>query len=739
MSTFFNHRESALSHSVNLDLLNPPQREAVLHCAGPTLVLAGAGSGKTRVLTHKIAYLVSQGLKPWEILAVTFTNKAAREMASRVESLLAIPVQGLWIGTFHGICVRILRREADRWGFKRDFTIYDRDDQISMVKRALADLNIAKESLSPQRALGMIGKAKNDGLTPDMFEQVVEGRDAKLMAKVYRKYGELLRNAGAFDFDDLLLKPVEMFQQHPDSLGEWQERFAHILVDEYQDTNKTQYLLMKLLAAGHGNITVVGDDDQSIYSWRGANIQNILSFENDFRGVATVRLEDNYRSTSFILRAANEVVKNNKGRMVKELRTSRQGGAKVRLIEAWDDRDEADKVISSLSKERDALNLRLRDSVVLYRTNAQSRTFEDILRRRGIPYVIVGGIRFYERKEIKDVLSYFRLVANPMDPVSLVRAISVPKRGIGAKTVEAVEHYAAEKKITLLDALRQAGEYLSGGTMLRKVLDFSGTMDSLVELRGTVKMDQLAQAVVEKTGYLSWLEGEEPETIEDRRENLNELITALAEFENTTTEDDLTAFLNEVTLVSDVDAWDDDTDAVTLMTLHAAKGLEFPSVYIAGVENGLFPLPQTLENDADLEEERRLLYVGITRAEDYLHISYARQRLRYGSFSGGASMFIQEIPFDVLEYDKPQPKVDPHQAYPRRQPVRNVMEFEDYSQDVPEGDGGEFKVGDPVRSPTFGRGRITRITGTGESAILTIMFGVQEKKIVAKFGKLMKG
>jgi DNA helicase-2/ATP-dependent DNA helicase PcrA len=510
-------------------------------------------------------------------------------------------------------------------------------------------------------------------------------------------------------------------------------------VDEYQDTNKTQYLLMKLLAAGHGNVTVVGDDDQSIYSWRGANIQNILSFENDFRGVATVRLEDNYRSTSFILRAANEVVKNNKGRMAKELRTSRQGGEKVRLIEAWDDRDEADKVISSISKERDMLDLRLRDSVVLYRTNAQSRSFEDVLRRRGIPYVIVGGIRFYERKEIKDVLSYLRLVANPLDPVSLARAITVPKRGIGAKTVEAVERYAAEKKISLLDALRQAGEYLSGGTMLKKVLDFSGTMDSLVELRGTVKLDQLAQAAVEKTGYLSWLEGEEPETIEDRRENLNELITALAEFENTTSDDDLTAFLNEVTLVSDVDAWDDNTDAVTLMTLHSAKGLEFPSVYIAGVENGLFPLPQTLENDADLEEERRLLYVGITRARDYLHISYARQRLRYGSFSGGSSMFIREIPFDVLEYDKPQPKAEPLPIHPRRKAVRTVMEFEDYSQDVPDIEGCEFTVGDTVRSPTFGRGRITRITGTGENAVLTVMFGVQEKKIVARFGKLTKG
>ncbi len=728
-----------LSNGIDFDTLNHPQRDAVLNCEGPTLVLAGAGSGKTRVLTHKIAHLVSLGLKPWEILAVTFTNKAAREMTARVESLLKIPAQGLWIGTFHGICVRILRQEADRWGLNRNFTIYDRDDQISMVRRVLSEMGIAKETMSPQKALGLIGKAKNDGLTPEDFERNAVGRDAAITAKVYRKYSELMRNAGAFDFDDLLLKPVEMFQKNPESLHDWQKKFRHILVDEYQDTNRTQYILMRLLSLQHGNVTVVGDDDQSIYSWRGANIQNILNFEQDFRGVATVRLEDNYRSTSYILRAANEVVKNNKERMTKELRTSRQGGSKIRLIEAWDDRDEADKVVGSISRERDSRNLCLRDTVILYRTNAQSRSFEDILRRRGLPYVIVGGIRFYERREIKDVLSYLRLVANPMDTISFSRAIGVPKRGIGPKTIEAIERFAANNGITILDSLRRAGEYLSGGTMLKKVLDFSGTMDHLTGLRASARLDQLAQAVVEKTGYLSWLEGEEPETIEDRRENLNELVTALGEFENTTSDDDLTAFLNEVTLVSDVDGWDDATDAVTLMTLHSAKGLEFPSVYIVGVENGLFPLPKTFDNPADLEEERRLLYVGITRAEDFLHISYARQRMRYGSFSGGASMFIQEIPMDVLEYDKPQPAVDPAQSHPRRQPVRRTMEFEDYSQEIQEATGGGFKVGDYVRSPVFGRGRITRINGSGEDAVLTIMFGVQEKKIVARFGKLTRG
>ncbi len=711
----------------------------MLNCEGPTLVLAGAGSGKTRVLTHKIAHLVSLGLKPWEILAVTFTNKAAREMVSRVEKLLDIPAQGLWIGTFHGICVRILRREAERWGLKRDFTIYDRDDQLSVVRRVLTELNIKKDSLTPQRSLGIIGQAKNHNLTPDDLSTIVAPRDALDAAKIFRKYTELMRGSGAFDFDDLLLKPVEMFAKHPETLRDWQARFRHILVDEYQDTNSTQYNLMRQLAGGTGNVTVVGDDDQSIYSWRGADIQNILNFESDFRGVKTVRLEDNYRSTAFILRAANEVVKNNRDRMSKELRTSRQGGEKVRIIEAWDDRDEAERVVTSLTKERDQHSLRLRDFVILYRTNAQSRSFEDVLRRRGIPYVIVGGIKFYERKEIKDVLAYLRLLANPVDAVSFARAISTPKRGVGPKTLETIEHFAAQRNITIVEAIQRAGEYLSGA-MLQKVREFSGVMDELIALRGTVKLDHLAQTVVERVGYLSYLEQENPENIEERRDNLNELITALGEYENTSGEDDLSAFLGEVTLVSDVDNWNDDSDAVTMMTLHSAKGLEFRSVYIAGVENGLFPLPKTMESPAEFEEERRLFYVGITRAEDLLHICYARQRLRYGSFGGGASPFIKELPFDAVEFDKPsQVSPDPASLHGRT-PVRKTMEFEDYTQEVPD-DGGEFsfKVGEYVRSPKFGRGRITRITGSGESAVLTIMFGVEEKKIVAKFGKLTKG
>lgn len=699
-------------------------------------MLAGAGSGKTRVLTHKIAYLVSQGMPPWRILAVTFTNKAAREMASRVEGLLGIPVQGLWIGTFHGMCVRILRREADRWGIKRDFTIYDRDDQLSMAKRALAKLGIRKERLSPQRLLGVISKAKNDGIGAEEFETFVSGRDAPLMAKGYRVYSELMREAGAFDFDDLLLTPVEMFRKYPESLEEWRERFRHVLVDEYQDTNRTQYLLIKQLAGESGAITAVGDDDQSIYSWRGANISNVLDFEKDFREVRIVRLEDNYRSSPLILRAANAVVKHNMKRMEKELRTSRTGGSKVRLIEAWNDRDEAERVVSSITGERAEHSLGLRDFVVLYRTNAQSRSFEDVLRRRGIPYVIVGGIRFYERQEIKDILAYLRFAVNPADTISFARAVATPRRGIGPKTIEAIERHAAEKHVTLHLALAEAGEYLSGA-MLGHVEEFAGVIGDIREMRGKQKLDDIAHLVIARTGYLKHLESAHPESFKERSQNLDELVAALGEFENMTDGDDLAAFLAEVSLVADVDTWDDASDAVTLMTLHAAKGLEFRSVYIAGVENGLFPLPQTYENDAELEEERRLFYVGITRAKDLLHISYANQRFRYGFFGGGASQFVHELPLDVLEYDKPAEFRSEPGLSPKGKPVRRVMEFEDYSQEVPGTlETCPWEVGEYVRSPRFGRGRITNITGAGDSLTLTIIFGAKEIKIVAKYGKL---
>ena len=720
---------------VDLNALNPSQREAVEHIDKPTLVLAGAGSGKTRVLTYKIAHLVFNGIIPWRILAVTFTNKAAREMASRVERLLNMPVQNLWIGTFHGICARILRMEADNWGFRRDFTIYDEDDQIRVIKKALKELGISKDVLHPFRVKHIIRKAKNDFVTPDELIKFAYGHDIKMITRTYSRYIKLLRDAGAFDFEDLLARPVEMFMKHPESLEKWKKKFDCILVDEFQDTNRTQYLLLKLLTGKSGKITVVGDDDQSIYKWRGADIQNIFGFERDFKGVKTFRLEKNYRSTGIILKAANSVVKNNKGRMAKQLWTDRPDGDMVKILECLSDTDEAERIIASIEQEKYQYGLNLKDFVILYRTNAQSRPFEDVLRRSGIKYTIVGGVRFYNRMEIKDILAYLRFLANHNDTVNLTRAITTPKRGIGTKTVETIEKFAGEKKISLFDSLGRADEICSGA-MAKKVEAFYDIMKSAAEISGTSGLGNLALKIIEKTGYEQYLEREDPDRFEDRLNNVHELITAMNEFENVTDEDNLTAFLAEVSLVADVDAWDEECDVVTLMTLHSAKGLEFPSVYIAGVERGLFPLPVSFDDEADLEEERRLFYVGITRTEERLHISYALQRARYGSFSGGASMFVNELPFEVLDIEAPEHS---YSKLPlRNQQVRRAIEFEDYSQEFPDyEEDGLYHVGSYVRHPSFGRGRITACSGSGDRTTLTIKFGAREIKIKAKYGKLV--
>ena len=731
--------ESSLKSTFDLSSLNESQRAAVEHIESPTLVLAGAGSGKTRVLTHKIAYLVSQGLKPWQILAVTFTNKAAREMVTRSEKLLNIPVQGLWIGTFHGICVRILRREADRFGFVRDFTIYDRDDQLAAVKKAMREMGITKDQLNPSRVIHIIGKAKNDFVSPGDLNRFVTGPDVKLYEGVYRRYEELLRAAGAFDFDDLITRTVGIFNSDKGTLEGWQQRFRHILIDEFQDTNLAQYLFMKLLSGGSGNVTVVGDDDQSIYSWRGADIKNILNFDDDFKKVATIRLEKNYRSTGVILKAANKVVSHNKSRMTKNLWTDRSDGEPIKILECWNDRDEAGRIISSIEKDKKESKCSLKDTVVLYRTNAQSRSFEDVLRRRGLPYVIVGGLRFYERKEIKDILAYLRLIINPNDAISFIRALTNPKRGIGQKTIEKIETFASGRGITLVDAIKKAEEILSSGNILKQLKKFGDLLELIAGMRGQSGLDIIAKTLVTKIRYAEYLENENPENYEERMDNVNELITAMGEFENITDEDDLSTFLAEVSLVADIDSWNDDTDALTLMTLHSAKGLEFPSVYIAGVERGLFPLPKAFDSQMELEEERRLFYVGITRAEDRLHISYALNRARQGSFSGGASMLVEELPDDVLEFEHAE--LSQKLSKPvRNHPVRRVMEFEDYPQESPDHDSnGPFRVGSYIRHPAFGRGKVTRCSGSGDDLTLTILFGAKEKKILAKFGNLVPG
>ena len=724
--------------------MNPEQREAVEYTEGPTLILAGAGSGKTRVLTYKIAHLVEQGMQPWRILAVTFTNKAAREMADRVEHLLDMSAKTLWIGTFHGICARIMRREAQRWGFPSDFTIYDRDDQLTIVKRALKELGAPADKGAPSRVLSVIGMVKSQNIPVNRLNEFITGPDANFQIKVYERYCSLMKEAGAFDFDDLLLVPVVKFQEHPDSLFDWKRRFSYILVDEYQDTNRLQYLFMKLLSADHGLVTVVGDDDQSIYSWRGADIENILGFEKDFKHVRTVRLEKNYRSTGNILAAANGVVANNKYRMTKKLWTDSPGGEKIKIIECRDDREEAEKVISTIEKEREEHTLRLRDFVVLYRTNSQSRTFEDVLRRRGLPYVIVGGLRFYERKEIKDILAYLRLAVNPADIVSFQRAINTPKRGIGPKSIERLQQYASMNGISVIRACLEADRIL-GPSIGHKAQQFGEIIKTVTDRHADGNLDELAQHIIEKSGYESYLFGEFPDNADERLDNINELITAIGEYRNPAGEVNLGDFLAEVALVADVDAWDETSDAVTMMTLHSAKGLEFPSVFIAGVEYGLFPLQRAMESDRELEEERRLFYVGITRARQLLHITYAVQRMRYGSFSGGASMFVNELPQEVAEFEASRPARQAslfetrRDSKPQDRRVTRPMEFEDYVQEMPDyesGSGGMYAVGSYVIHPKFGRGKITETSGSGDGLTLTIMFGATRKKILAKYGKL---
>ncbi|MFC1693945.1 ATP-dependent helicase [Candidatus Latescibacterota bacterium] len=724
-----------LKTSEHTDVLNKNQREAVEHIKSPTLVLAGAGSGKTRVLTYKIAYLVSRGIKPWHILAVTFTNKAAREMASRAEKLLNMSAEGLWIGTFHGICVRILRREAERWGFRRNFTIYDRDDQLTVVKKIMREMGLKKDRLNPSFALGIIGKSKNDFVSPDELHNHVSGPDAGLYVTIYDRYEALLRAAGAFDFDDLLKRPVEMFGKDSDALHRWQSRFKHILVDEYQDTNRTQYLLIKLLTGDTRNVTVVGDDDQSIYSWRGADIQNILGFERDFKEVKTIRLEENYRSTGTILRAANAVVANNKGRMAKKLRTQRPEGSPVKIIECWNDRDEAERVIRSIENEMNDTGRTLSDFVILYRTNAQSRSFEDVLMRRSISYKIVGGLKFYERKEVKDILAYLRFISNPDDTVSFARAVGVPKRGIGEKTLDKLEKYASEKDVSFMNALGAVHE-ITSGAMLNKLKEFHDTLISVSDMKSKKRLGEIVEALIEAIRYEDYLKKEYPDNFIERMANVDELISAMDEFENTTEDNDLSAYLANVSLIADVDLWDDHAGVLTLMTLHSAKGLEFPSVYIAGVERGLFPLPQSFEDNRQLEEERRLFYVGITRAEERVTISFADSRPRHGSFSGGASMFIEELPKEVLDFDRPEPATT-WVKHLRNRPVRRVMEFEDYSQELTDFDESTpFHIGSYVRHPTFGRGRVLDSSGSGEDMKLTIQFGSETKKIMVKYARL---
>jgi DNA helicase-2/ATP-dependent DNA helicase PcrA len=710
-----------------LNNLNPPQREAVTYLEGPVLILAGAGSGKTRVLTHRLAYITGTGAcAPWNILAVTFTNKAASEMKQRVAALLKRPAQGLWIGTFHSVCGRILRRDGFRLGYGRDFTIYDESDKLSLIKRIMADLAIPERRVSPRAVISRISGAKDQMIGPEEYQKTAYDFFEKEVARVYPAYQQALLSNQAMDFDDLLVNAVQLFQENPGTLDEYTEKFSHILVDEYQDTNHTQYLLVKLLSIKNRRLCVVGDDDQSIYGFRGADIRNILEFEKDFPEAKVIRLEQNYRSTKTILECANQVVKNNLGRKGKNLWTENACGDKVSLWQAWDERDEADKIC--LNIKSNTAQAPLKDMVVLYRTNAQSRALEDACRRYSLPYLIVGGVKFYERKEVKDLMAYLKVAANPADGVNLKRIVNEPPRGIGDTSLMRIEAWAAESKTSLYRALEQADQVPGLGPSVKAAAKaFHGFMEELKALAVTMTAEEVIQELVERTSYLKHLQGQYPDSEEadSRAENVGELEAAANDFCGRSEDKSLPAFLAEVSLIADIDRWDPQTQAVTLMTMHNAKGLEFDHVYIAGLEDGLLPHAASVESRQELEEERRLFYVAITRAKKSLHLCLASSRRRFGGLMPAVpSRFLAELPRDLLEVQGRAGKTEITRA-----------PAEDMDQDLPE---TKTIKGQAVRHSVWGRGKVVEVEGDGEEMKLSIVFsGGLRKKVLASFVDLL--
>ncbi|UCE18011.1 MAG: UvrD-helicase domain-containing protein [Gemmatimonadota bacterium] len=718
-----------------LDRLNPAQGEAVRQTEGPLLVLAGAGSGKTRVLTHRIAFLIGErGIKPWNILAVTFTNKAAGEMRERVEKLVGFGSREIWLGTFHSVCARILRREAERVGYGTNFAIYDPEDQLKVIAEVMKELNIGERETPAKAVRAHIDGAKNEVIGPDEYGSYAGGYFEEKTSKIYGEYQRRLRENNAFDFGDLIMQTAVLFKKDPEVLGRYQKQFRYILVDEYQDTNHAQYVLINQLASSHRNLCVVGDDDQSIYGWRGADIKNILDFEKDYPEAKIVRLDQNYRSTKTILAAAGAVIAHNRGRKGKELWTENTLGQKIVLMEGYDEREEAQHVADRIQEELVANGRSLKDFVVLYRTNAQSRALEDRLRGSGIPYTIVGGLKFYERKEVKDVLAYLKVLVNPRDTVSLKRIINVPKRGIGEVTVTKLEAFAAEREVILYEVFERLEEIEGISPRLKDML---GSFWQLMKKYRTRKEQESAETVarelIEASGYLEMLAAEGTIDSENRAENVRELLYAISEYMARTQQATLESFLAEVSLVTDIDQWDDRTEVVTLMTLHCAKGLEFPVVFITGLEDGLFPLARVFDNPHELEEERRLFYVGMTRAKEKLYLSLACRRHRYSESLGSLrSRFLEEVPLDFFEESSAEGIEDILYTPEEYHSSNSPSGFQDELSSFP-----HLEVGQWVIHPSFGRGRILDKDGRGENLKVTILFDHDvRKKIMVKYANL---
>ena len=737
-----------------LDDLNPAQREAVRAVDGPVMIVAGAGSGKTRVLTYRTAHLIDLGVKPESILALTFTNKAADEMKGRITSLVGEASRRVWMGTFHSIFARILRLECEKIGFRRNFSIYDSDDSLALIRSTMNALSISQQQYPPQGIRARISMAKNQLLDPEHYRESGVDLMTDRTAAVFTEYEKRLKESNAMDFDDLLIKPLELFTDHPDALERYQYRFKYILVDEYQDTNRAQYRLIREIAKKDRNICVVGDDAQSIYAFRGADIRNILDFQRDYPDAKIYRLEQNYRSTKTILSLADTLIRNNIDQIPKTLWTGNEDGERVVLTVCPDDREEGQRIVGAIEEETRRRKLDLKDFVILYRTNAQSRSIEEALRLSGIPYVIVGGVAFYKRKEIKDILAYLKVIANPRDTEGLLRIINVPPRGIGETTIAKLREAAAKHRKSLFDAMG-AGN-LNGMVAERTakaVASLRELLSKYINLKKEMTVSELGRALVDDLGILQLLKDENTQESLSRRDNILELIAGLSVFNADFPEGKLEDFLEQVSLLSDVDMTDFGHNAVTLMTLHGAKGLEFPVVFITGLEEGLFPIASAAADRRELEEERRLMYVGITRAKTRLYLSYATTRYRFGELSySSRSRFIDEIEdhLDIIQDRAPHD----FSRMPRRRTgselfsgassrrKRAEADSQYHSDPMPNYEGesqiaSQVRVGAQVVHETFGVGRIVAIDGRGDGARAIVDFeSVGRKHLLLKFANL---
>ena len=735
----------------DLELLNREQQEAVLHVDGPLLILAGAGSGKTRVLTYRIAHLIDEcGVNPWNILAITFTNKAAGEMRERVDKIVGYGSESIWVSTFHSTCVRILRRYIDWLGYDTNFTIYDTEDQKTVMKSVCQKLQLDSKLYKERMLLNVISHAKDEYISPNEFLLEAKGdfRQEKI-AQVYVEYQKELKKNNALDFDDLLVKTVELFQSCPDVLEYYQNRFRYIMVDEYQDTNTVQFKFISTLARQYRNLCVVGDDDQSIYKFRGANIRNILDFEKVFPDAKVVKLEQNYRSTQNILNAANGVIANNRGRKEKALWTENEQGEPILFQQFQNGYEEAEYVSGEISKKVRKGEAEYQDFAVLYRTNAQSRLFEEKFLYANIPYKIVGGVNFYSRKEIKDILAYLKTIDNGKDDLAVRRIINVPKRGIGNVTLAKVQAYADSRDISFFEALEEAGEIPGLGKAALKIQPFVHLIHEMRLSLADMSMQDLIQAILDKTGYAEDLKNEDTDESEARLENIDEFINKAVTYEEGAEEPNLSGFLEEVALVADIDSVEDGDNRVLLMTLHSAKGLEFPYVYLAGMEDGLFPSYMSIAADdptEEIEEERRLCYVGITRAMKELTITCARCRMVRGETQyNNVSRFVREIPSEllarksVMPREPKKPEVPQNTSYQKAKEAFRTKTFDPQQFKVVKADKLDYTVGDQVSHVKFGKGTVLEITEGGRDYEVKVdfeRFGV--KKMFASFAKLKK-